>query len=129
MIREAMLREYCAMARKARKQIYSTLIRQITDTVEARFSEHLTLRQIAEEISLSPNYLSLRLRKETGKSFSEYLTSVRMDCARRLPADTDLPIAAVAEECGIPDNNYFARLFRKEEKVTPREYRQLNRNR
>ncbi len=122
-IREAMLKEYCAMVRSARRQSYSPAIQQAVDIIEARFSRQLSLKDTAEELRLSPGYLSLRFRQETGKPFSEYLARVRIAHARRLLERTDLPIASVAAECGIPDNNYFARVFRRAEGMTPREYR------
>ncbi len=50
-----------------------------------------------------------------------------MDRARTLLRESEIPIAAVASECGFPDNNYFSRLFHQKEQMTPREYRLLNR--
>lgn len=122
-IRDAMMKEYCAMARTVQQQGYSHSIQQAVDLIEARFSQHLSLTDVAEELKLSTNYLSVKFKEETGKPFSEYLTSVRIAYARQLLDTTDLPIASVAEECGIPDNNYFARVFHKMEQMTPREYR------
>ncbi len=129
MIRENMLDEYCSMVRKARQPQYSALILQMTDLIEARFSENLTLSVLADELNHSPNYLSLRFKKETGKSFSEYLAETRIAYGRQLLEDTDLSVAAVAGDCGIPDNNYFSRLFRQKEGKTPKEYRAEHRNR
>ena len=122
-IRDTMLKEYCTMVRAARQTSYSSPIQQAVDLVEARFSGHFTLKDLADELKLSANYLSVRFRQETGKSFSEYLMDVRLTYARQLLARTDLPIASVAEECGIPDNNYFSRVFHQAEGCTPRDYR------
>ncbi len=122
-IREPMLREYCALVRAVRQQTCSPAVQQAKDLIEARFSGHLSLPEVAEELRLSPGYLSQRFRQETGKPFSEYLTETRIAYARQLLERTDLPIASVAAECGIPDNNYFARVFRRAEGVSPREYR------
>ncbi|MCR4877111.1 MAG: helix-turn-helix transcriptional regulator, partial [Clostridiales bacterium] len=126
-IREPMLREYCALAGAARKKEFSPAVQQAVNLVDAGFSEHITLQDAAEEVSLSANYLSLRFRQETGKTFSEYLTDVRMERARQMLAGTDLPVTVVAAECGIPDNNYFSRLFRRTENMSPREYRMKHR--
>ncbi len=125
-IRESILKEYCALVRSANRPLFSPLVQQMVDYIQACFSQRPSLMKIAADLNLSPGRLSVRFRQETGKPFSEYLTDVRMAHARQLLAETDLPIAAVAAECGIPDNNYFSRLFRLKEKATPREYRALH---
>lgn len=122
-IRDTMLKEYCAMVRAVRQQTYSPAIQRAIDFIEARFSQNISLREAADELKLSTNYLSARFKKETGKSFSEHLTDVRIAYARQLLERTDLPISSIAEECGIPDNNYFSRVFRQTEGTTPRDYR------
>lgn len=122
-VRDTALKEYCAMVRSAHQKTYSPAIQQAVDIIEARFSRHLTLKDIAAELKLNANYLSVRFKQETGKPLSEYLAGVRMNYARQLLERTDLPIASIAVECGIPDNNYFARFFHRTENMTPREYR------
>ena len=51
------------------------------------------------------------------------LIHVRLEHARDLLANTDLSVAIVGDACGYPDPNYFARLFRRHEGVTPGGYR------
>ena len=53
----------------------------------------------------------------------EYITKKRIDKAKQLLTNTDLPIMTVAEYTGYPDYSYFTRVFRKETGVTPRAYR------
>ncbi len=122
-LRETMLREYCDMVRATRQQGCSPMIQQVMDMMEARFTGHLSLQEAAAAVNLSPNYLSMRFRQETGKTFSDYLTEIRINRARQMLLDTDLQVSAIAAECGIPDNNYFSRLFRHLEGMTPREFR------
>lgn len=122
-IREKILKDYCALVRGARAPLYSPLVQQMADLIEANFAENITLAQTAETLSHSPNYLSTRFKKETGKSFSEYLMEYRIEYSMRLLEKTDMPVNAVAENCGIPDNNYFARVFRNHTGVTPTQYR------
>ncbi|XME02267.1 helix-turn-helix domain-containing protein [Lachnospiraceae bacterium C1.1] len=113
----------CSLVRNARPAVYSPLVQEMIDLTEAAFSEELTLKDIAEKLNHSSNYLSMKFKKETGKTFSEFLLEIRLRYAKELLSGTNLPIAAVAEESGIPDNNYFSRIFRQREKLTPREYR------
>ena len=122
-LRDNMLKEYCALVRNAHHSQYSALIQQMTDQIEGRFSQDISLTDLAKELSHSPSYLSLRFKSETGKTFSEYLAETRMTYAAHLLQDTDLPINQIASECGITDNNYFSRLFRKKNGMTPTQYR------
>lgn len=122
-IRERTLKDYCELVRNASAPLYSPLVQQMTDMIEARFAENITLAQIAETVNHSPNYISVKFKQETGKSFSEYLMDYRISYSRRLLEQTSLPISSVAEECGIPDNNYFARVFKNNVGMTPTQYR------
>ena len=122
-IRERMLKDYCALVRNVRAPLYSPLVQQIVDLIEAHFAENITLAQVSETLSHSSGYLSARFKKETGKSFSEFLMNYRIGYARRLLERSDLPVNTVAENCGIPDNNYFARVFRSHVGMTPTQYR------
>lgn len=122
-INSSMMKEYCSLVRNAHPAVYSSLVQEMIDLTEAAFSEELTLKDIAEKLNHSSNYLSMKFKKETGKPFSEFLLEIRLRYAKELLSGTNLPIAAVAEESGIPDNNYFSRIFRQREKLTPREYR------
>lgn len=126
-IRERMLKDYCALVRGIRAPLYSPLVQQMVDLIEAHFAENITLVQVSEKLSHSSGYLSTRFKKETGKSFSDFLMNYRLTYARRLLEKSDLPVNTVAENCGIPDNNYFARVFRNNVGMTPTQYRKEKR--
>lgn len=87
------------------------------------FHTNLTLNGLARQFNVSPSYLSTLFKKETGQSFTAYLTQKRLSFAKKLLRETDLPINVVASECGIADNNYFARIFKTHEGMTPAHYR------
>ena len=91
--------------------------------IQSRFSEDLSLEQIAREVYLSPNYFSSLFTQAEGKTVIEYLHEVRLDEARRLLAETDLPIREVARRVGIPSSSYFCRLFKRVVGQTAKGYR------
>ena len=122
-IHDALLSGYCSMVRDARSPLYSPPVRQMVSLIEARFSQDLTLTEVAGMLSHNPNYLSVLFKKETGKTFSEYLAGERLSFARRLLRETNMPVTAVAAECGIMDSNYFSRLFKSHEHMTPTQFR------
>ncbi len=122
-LRETMIRSYCDLVNRARVNGYSVSIGQVTDFINSHYDEDLTLSSAAERFNMSLGHLSSRFHKETGMTFSEYLTRRRLEHAKLILRSTEMTIAMVAEDCGIPDNNYFSRLFRKYEGMTPLEYR------
>ncbi len=122
-LRDAIIQKYCAAARKKNGTQYSPVIQKVVDSVGGSFHTNLTLNGLAQQFHVSPSYLSTLFKKETGQSFTEYLTQKRLAFAKKLLRETDLPINAVAAECGIADNNYFARIFKAQEGMTPAQYR------
>jgi AraC-like DNA-binding protein len=77
----------------------------------------------AEKLALSGVHFRRLFRKEFGKPGHQYLLDARLNMAARLLRVTDKPIKIIAEECGIPDVCYFARLFRQRLGTTPVRYR------
>lgn len=88
----------------------------------------LTLASTAEKISLTPNYLSHIIRKETGRTFTELVTERRISHAQSLLAETALRIAEIARAVGFRDEGYFARRFHAQLGITPSEYRKAARH-
>lgn len=94
------------------------------ECIRTRFSQNLTLEDVARQVYLSPFYLSHLFREELGITFIEYLTRVRMEEARKLLRGGGETIANVAARVGYEDASYFSKVFRKMYGVTPRQYRQ-----
>ena len=63
------------------------------------------------------------VKKETGKTLSEYIRSKRIEFASQLLLDTNLQVQTIAFHCGIMDVQYFSKIFKKETGLTPSEYR------
>ena len=79
--------------------------------------------KIAEAMHLNPDYLSYCFHKEFNTTLTAYINSKRMDQAKYLLMNTDLSIAEIAEQVGIPNVSYFYRQFKKETGKTPQQYR------
>ncbi|MCW8129775.1 MAG: helix-turn-helix transcriptional regulator [Planctomycetota bacterium] len=91
--------------------------------LQSHFSQELTLDAIAKEVFLSPNYFSSLFTQTEGKTVFEYLHEVRIDEAKRLLAETDLPVRQIARRVGIPSPSYFCRLFRRTAGKSAKDYR------
>ncbi len=109
--------------RKKRATKNSRLIREILKTMKERTKENITLKDIAEQFSFSPNYLGHLFKEETGKNFSEMLISMRMEQARELLKNPTLKIYEVADQVGYRYMPYFSRQFKETYGITPMEFR------
>ena len=96
--------------------------------IQSHFSEDLSLDGIAGEVFLSPNYFSSLFTQVAGRTVFEYIHEVRMDEAKRLLEETDLPVKQLARRVGISSASYFCRLFRKIAGIPPLDYRLNTKN-
>ena len=118
-----MVRSYCRLVRKHNTQHYSPQVEKTILCIEADLSRDLSLHTLAETLNISAGYLSTLFRQETGRTVTDYVSSLRMENAARLLRSTSLRVQTVAQYCGISDVNYFSKLFKRHFGVTPREYR------
>jgi AraC-like DNA-binding protein len=99
------------------------LIDAVFDEIEARFSQAISLREVAGAVGRSPAYLTTLMRARTGMTVVEWLVERRMAEARRLLQETGDSVARVAERVGYSDVTHFIRLFRRAHGMTPRAWR------
>lgn len=120
-----MMRKYCLLVRNHSLKGYSPMIRDTLNYIDFHLKEPLSLKLLAEKVSANASYLSTQFRKETGKTLTDYINEKRMHSSLVFLATTDMPIQMVAEQVGIYDENYSARLFKKYQKQTAKQYRSL----
>lgn len=87
--------------------------------------DDISLNQTASAVGMSPTHFSSVFKQETGEGFSEYLTEVRMEAAKRLLATTDEKMTEISEQAGYHDPHYFSSIFKKTQGMTPKEYRAM----
>jgi len=83
-----------------------------------------SIEQIANKMSVSQRYLSDTLKKETGKTTTEHLHLRLIDEAKNILLKPNKSISEVAYELGFEYPQYFSRLFKKKEGISPTEYRE-----
>ena len=120
---EQMIRSYCREIRKVKEKPGRTLTRRALFLISSRCSEPLSVREAAEDLGVSVSTLSRSLKEDTGSTFTELLRKKRLETAASLLSTTSLPIQEVSARSGIPDQNYFVKLFRQEYGMTPTDYR------
>lgn len=84
--------------------------------------EELSLKAVAEEVGLSPPYLSAVFKREMHVNFSDYLTKVRIAHAKALLCRSSKLICEIACEVGFRDYRYFSQIFKRATGQTPREF-------
>lgn len=118
-----MIHGYCRLVKKYSMKDYSQHVRHAIMLIDSQLTKELSLRQIAAALELNPSYLSNLFKKETGRTITEFVCMRRMDEAANLLRNTNMQIQDVAVYSGIPDANYFTKLFKKHMGCTPAEYR------
>jgi two-component system response regulator YesN len=90
--------------------------------------EDISLERTAQEVNVSPFYLSKLFKEEKNENFITYLTDVRMEKACILLKEPRASVKEVSASVGYNDQNYFSRLFRNKFGMTPTEFRDLSKN-
>lgn len=91
--------------------------------IREHYREDISLETVAASLRVSTYHLSRLFRHVSGSTFVAYLTGVRIDRAKSLLSESDLSMKEVADLVGYSDPNYFSRVFRKREGVTPSHFR------
>ena len=96
---------------------------QVKRYIEEHYSEDLSLEQAAAMARLSPYYFSRMFKRDYGTNFIDFVHSVRVRHARELLRESLLSIKEIAQAVGFSDANYFTRVFKRHESMTPSVYR------
>lgn len=103
---------------------YTLLIDQAKNYILDNYAqESISLQTAAASVNLSPSHFSTVFRQETGETFIEFLTGVRMEKAKELLICTSMKTADVGSEVGYRDPHYFSYLFKKTTGISPKDYR------
>lgn len=103
------------------------LIRKVKIFVEENYSRKLTLETIAEEVYMTPSYLSRLYKQKTGENLFDAINQRRMKEAQRYIAYSNKKMWEIASLVGIEDTAYFSRVFKKYTGYSPREYERMER--
>ena len=92
--------------------------------IDMHYQEDISLDDISGMYDISPFYFSKVFKTQTGVTFTDYLTGVRVNKARELLEGTNKSMKEICSEVGYSDPNYFSRIFKKNTGVTPTEYKE-----
>ena len=104
-------------------EVGNLLVVKAIKYIEVHYGGKITLKDMARELHLSPNYLCELFKRHTGKNLMEYVTEYRMQKAKSYLNHVEYKVADVAEMVGYREAKYFSSAFKKAYGITPLEYR------
>ncbi len=108
-----------------KKETLSKPIRDAKKYMEDNYMGSLSLDEVSRQAGFTSSYFSALFKKETGISFIDHLTEIRINNAKELLKDKDLRIMDICEMVGYSDVKYFTRSFIKRTGLKPNEYRKI----
>lgn len=100
-----------------------SVVTTLQNYIDQNYEENLSRNELAKVVYLSPDYIARIFKKETGISLVNYIIRKRVEIAKDLLKNTDLPIHLISSKVGYENYSYFTKLFKKETNYTPVEYR------
>ncbi|CRF28835.1 response regulator containing a CheY-like receiver domain and an HTH DNA-binding domain [Mycobacterium tuberculosis] len=94
--------------------------------IRKHYQEDISLEQAADHAGLNPYYLSKLFKLQTGETFIDHITRLRIDKAKELLMDEQYSLKEICYQVGYNDPNYFSRAFKRATGVSPSQYRQQN---
>jgi two-component system response regulator YesN len=103
---------------------YYAMIQKAKQYIQLHFTDQdISLHSVASAADVSPNHFSTIFSQETGETFIDYLTRVRINKSKELLLTTQLRSADIAYDVGFGDPHYFSYIFKKHTGISPREFR------
>lgn len=100
-----------------------TEIAEACHFVSQHLDRKITLEEVAEHLFMNPSYFSRLFKKETGETFIEYVTRMKMNRAKEMLERSAAPVGKICETLGYDNQSYFIKLFKTFSGLTPVEYR------
>ena len=111
------------MFKLKKHNIYSKPVVKSINFIYSNLHKRITLEMLADEVKLSPNYLSTVFKKETGMSVSEYINEQKIETAKNMLEYSDYSPSEISEILAFPSQSYFTERFGKATGTTPLKWR------
>ena len=101
----------------------NTVEKEMISYIQQNFKEKISLKEFGELFHLSEKYISRYFKEHFHITLSQYITHLRLEHAKQLLQDTDIPVTEIAMQSGYQNVSYFIRSFKKTYGVSPLKYR------
>ena len=109
---------------KLRTDTTSEYVRSVVHYITEKYSEPIHIEDIANHCGLNRTYLSKLFKDATGYSPQRYLLNFRINKAKQLLTETDLPIQYISYSVGYSDPLAFSKFFKQETSLSPTQWRE-----
>jgi len=115
---------YVKIVQKIKKEnTYTKPIVKCLNYIDSHFNEQITLDVLANEVNLTPSYLSALFKKEMGENLAHYLMRLRIETAKSLLSRTDYNYSQISESLAFCSQSHFTKVFKEWTGYTPKQYR------
>jgi two-component system response regulator YesN len=105
------------------RQNYSAITNFVIQYINKNYNRQPSLKEVSDLLHSNCMYVGQKFKKDTGKTFHDYLTDCRILHAKALLSDTSLKIFEISERVGIMNSQYLSKVFKELTGLTPNEYR------
>ncbi|WP_317347153.1 response regulator [Blautia argi] len=113
---------FCHIFQEQKKDYKNHIVTNVKRYISAHIGEHLTLQNVADAFSISPNYLSQLFKKYNDTGFNEYCTQMKVEKAKQLLRNENQKVYEVSEALGFESAFYFSKVFKKATGMAPKDY-------
>lgn len=96
----------------------------IVEYINENYWQDLTIQLLSQKYYISVSYLCQLFKKETGSTFTNYISDLRINCACEMLKKSDIPVFEIGKKVGYRDYFYFSKLFKKITGKTPTQFRE-----
>lgn len=100
------------------------LVKDVKEHIDSNYANKMSLESLASDFYINKEYLSKIFKEEYGFTVNGYIAQVRVAKAKSLLRFSDLTVEQIGITVGISDPNYFSRMFKKVEGISPSKYRE-----
>ena len=100
------------------------MISEVVQYIEEFYIQSINIETVLRFCPLSRSHFHVVFKRETGKTFNDFLRDVRLVKAKELLKESDLPVQEISYRCGFSSHAYFTQVFKLSEEITPGEFRQ-----
>lgn len=101
----------------------SELVQRIIQYLEENYAQNITLSSLEDAFFFNASYISRVFKQKTGKNYSDYLLSIRLEHAKELLRNSNHSIAYISDTTGFGNSKYFSKIFKEKVGMQPVQYR------
>ncbi len=116
-------RHMAQLNRSDKNPVYSKPIYSCMDYIYNHLHEKISLNDLADYVSLSPNYLETLFKKETGITIQNYAINRKIDAAKRMLTYTEYSLTDIGNYLAFSSTSHFIKVFKERTGVTPKNFK------